>query len=113
MQHMYEDTGAWLYFVPRYFPDFFFWKEVIMGIRIATLALCGLFVLPLILLILVQVKNFCHAKTTNERFSRKKVPEQNPSRQSSSSEDSLSGKLLEGEDDREMQRQSKRGVFSF
>jgi len=79
-----------------------------MGIRIGTMAICGLFVLPLLLLILVQVKNFCAAKTTNERFSKKKIkPQKEARRSSSTSSDSINGKLLADEDE-EMNKPSKR-----
>lgn len=43
------------------------------------------------LLLLVQIKNFCSAQTTNERFSRIKKPNNEPSRGSESSTESYNG----------------------
>lgn len=113
MNELFVSNGnLWLYFIPKHLPLFFYYQNVIMGIRIGTIAACGFFVLPLMLLILVQVKNFCSAKTTNERFSRKKpVGPAETTRQSSESSDSLNGKLLE-EDDHEANKKvvhTKRG----
>lgn len=101
MEQMYNDNdGLWLYYIPKYIPDIIYKEEVIMGIKIGTIAVCGLFVLPLLLLIMVQVKNFCSAQTTNERFSRRKPKvEQENNRNSSSSSGSLNGRLLENDDE--------------
>lgn len=96
MRGQYEQSNLWLYYIPSRLPEFFYYKEVIMGIKIGTIAVCGFFILPLLLLILVQVKNFCSAKTTNERFSRRK-PAGEVARGSESSSDSLSGKLINEE----------------
>jgi palmitoyltransferase ZDHHC13/17 len=57
MQEMYDKDNLWLYYIPRLIPEYFYWKEVIMGIKIGIVAWCGIFVLPLLLLILVQLKN--------------------------------------------------------
>jgi len=73
-----------------------------MGIKIAVLAVCGIFVFPLMLLVLVQAKNFCSAKTTNERFSKKKpVGEHTHNIGDSASSDSMNGNLLNSEEDPE------------
>ena len=102
MQQMYDNNDQlWLYYIPKFIPEFFYDKNIIMGIKIGTISLCGLFVLPLFFLIIVQVKNFCSAQTTNERFSRRKPKsKQEQARNSSSSAESLNGKLL-NEDDEE------------
>jgi hypothetical protein len=103
MEQMYIDNdNIWLYWIPKNLPDWLYERYVIMGIKIGVLVVCGIFVLPLLLLILVQLKNFYSAKTTNERFSRRKtkVPNEN-SRGDSSSSDSMNGKLLNDDDDQE------------
>lgn len=104
-----ENGNLWLYFIPKQLPLFFYYQNVIMGIRIGTIAACGFFVLPLMLLIVVQIKNFCSAKTTNERFSRKKpAGVADATRHSSGSSDSLNGKLIE-EDDHEIAKKTREG----
>lgn len=104
-----ENGNLWLYFIPKQLPLFFYYQNVIMGIRIGTIAACGFFVLPLMLLIVVQIKNFCSAKTTNERFSRKKpAGVTDATRHSSGSSDSLNGKLIE-EDDHEIAKKTREG----
>jgi len=53
----------------------------------------------------VQVRNFCAAKTTNERYSRRKpVTEKANNMVDSTSSDSLNGNLLNADDDNEAQK---------
>lgn len=102
MSQMYTDSGDfWLYYIPSKIPADLYQKNIIMGIKIGTIALASFFIFPLLLLITVQMKNFCSAQTTNERFSRRKQkqPVENI-RNSDSSTDSLGGKLI-NEDDEE------------
>ena len=94
MKESYDSNNInWIYYIPKQIPSELYEKEVIMGIKIFTISVCGLFVFPLMLLLLVQIKNFCSAQTTNERFSRTKRPNANDmSRTSDSSTDSINGK---------------------
>ena len=102
MQQEYEDSNnLWLFYLPKLMPTYFFDRRVIMGVKIGVIALSGLFVFPLLLLVLVQMRNFCHAKTTNERFSRRKPAPQSATFTESNSSDSMSGNLLGAEEDPE------------
>lgn len=96
MNLLYTDSNkGWLFLIPKQIPDYFYKREVVMGVKIATLTACAFFAMPLLLLILVQLKNFCSAQTTNERFSRKKpVVIKDDIRGSDSSADSMSGNLI-------------------
>lgn len=104
----YEATGYWIYYIPSLMPPSMFDWRVILGIKIGVLAVCALFVLPLLLLLFVQVRNFCAAKTTNERFSRRKpATDSGATMADSNSSDSMKGNLLDGDEDPESHRHKK------
>ena len=95
-----QTTNGWIYYIPSKIPTFIYQKEIIIGVKIATISIAGLFALPLLLLILIQFKNFWSAQTTSERFSRHKNPVQPQNlRSSDSSTDSINSKLLNKEDE--------------
>ena len=102
MSQMYTDSdNFWLYYIPSKIPSELYTKEIIMAIKIGTIAGVSLFMFPLLLLIVVQMKNFWSAQTTNERFSRRKTKKPaDDIRNSDSSTDSLNGKLI-NEDEEE------------
>lgn len=102
MSQMYKDSGNfWLYYIPSKIPTDLYQKNIIMAVKIGTIALASFFMFPLLLLIAVQMKNFCSAQTTNERFSRRKQKQPVDNiRNSDSSTDSLGGRLI-NEDDEE------------
>lgn len=54
-------TNKWVYYVMMW----------------VILAIVGFFLLPILLLFYIQAKNFCKNRTTNERFSRRKIPTNN------------------------------------
>mmetsp|Transcript_2728 Transcript_2728/g.3188 ORF Transcript_2728/g.3188 Transcript_2728/m.3188 type:complete len:151 (+) Transcript_2728:882-1334(+) len=101
MQELYDENSLWLFYLPKRMPDYFFERRIIMGIKIAVIAISGIFVFPLMLLVLVQIRNFCAAKTTNERFSKRKPGSKGANIADSTSSDSMSGNLLNPEDDQE------------
>ena len=103
MKVNYKESGNfWLFYIPKLIPVYLYQKNVIMGVKIGILAISGIFVLPLLLLVLVQARNFCAAKTTNERYSKRKPAGENRNTiVESTSSDSMSGNLLNGEDDPE------------
>ena len=84
-----------LRYIPSKLPTYFYTKEVILSVKIATITIAGIFMLSLLALIYVQLRNFCSAQTTSERYSRRKNPVQNKNlRSSDSSTDSLNRELL-------------------
>lgn len=58
----------WIYFIAQHMPASIYEEKVLMGVKIGMIAVCALFALPLLVLLLVQMKNLCLAQTTNERF---------------------------------------------
>ena len=95
MEDLYSESDTnWLYYLPKMIPDELYLQEVIMGIKIGIISICGFFVLPLMLLLFVQLRNFCSAQTTNERFSKAKRPNHNEAdKGSDSSNDSYNGNI--------------------
>lgn len=65
-------SDRWIYFLAQQMPSFIYHHKILIGVKIFLIAISSFFALPLLLLVLVQMRNFCFAKTTYERYSRRK-----------------------------------------
>ena len=79
-----QENHHWIYFVHGKLPAAMFSSKAVLGIKIGLMAMCAFFILPLGLLTMVQLKNFCAGKTTNERFSTASKPRERAASGSSS-----------------------------
>jgi len=62
-------SDRWIYFLAQQMPSFIYHHKILIGIKIFLISISSFFAFPLLLLVLVQLRNFCFAKTTYERYS--------------------------------------------
>ena len=66
-----SEREVWIAYVPHFLPDEAYNIIALYVIKGLVIGLGFLFLCPLSLLCLVQLRNFCLAKTTSERYSRR------------------------------------------